>query len=193
MGAQSNRPTTDRVREAWASTLVSLVPGGSLENLRILDAFAGSGALGLELLSRGALSCVFLEKDKRTLSVLRKNIESLGLTSTKAQLALQDTLSPQLSSFIKHLGPFDLLILDPPYSLAQSRVQELLAHLVEFQLLQEGSLISYEHSAATEEHMDGLLLGALPSALYLKLVKSKKYGTINLDYYRCCTAVEEER
>src|SRR5687768_3674487 len=73
---QATRPTSDRAREGLFSMLQSRI--GSFEGLRVADLFAGTGALGLEALSRGAGHCTFIEKDRAALDVLRRNIERLG-------------------------------------------------------------------------------------------------------------------
>lgn len=101
------RPTADRTREALFSMLVSRL--GSFEGLRVLDLFAGSGALGLEALSRGAGHCTFVEQDGAALDALRANIAKLGATPSsdvRAQSVM--TLGPAPA-------PYDLLLLDPPY------------------------------------------------------------------------------
>src|SRR5690242_13441956 len=72
---RATRPTTDRVREAWMSTVAPVLPGA-----RVLDLFAGSGALGLEALSRGAATATFVEQDAKAVTVLRANVEALGAT-----------------------------------------------------------------------------------------------------------------
>jgi 16S rRNA (guanine966-N2)-methyltransferase len=101
----ATRPTADRTREALFSMLVSRV--GSFEDLRVADLFAGSGALGLEALSRGAAHCTFVEQDRPALDSLKANIEKL---SAKADVRAQSVLAlgpvPQ---------PFDLILMDPPY------------------------------------------------------------------------------
>jgi 16S rRNA (guanine966-N2)-methyltransferase len=100
------RPTTDRVREAWMSAL-----GGSLEGLRVLDLFAGSGALGLEALSRGAREVVFVEKAPSSLRVLGDNVRLLGAES-ECQVVRGDALR-----YAERLEPlaFDVALADPPY------------------------------------------------------------------------------
>lgn len=109
------RPTTDRVREAWMSAL-----GGSVEGARVLDLFAGSGALGLEALSRGARSVVFVERARGALGVLRANIELLGAGDECAVVE---------KDVFRYLGgpvdPFDVALADPPYQSGEAR------HLVE--------------------------------------------------------------
>ena len=101
------RPTADRTREALFSMLVSRL--GTLDGLRVLDLFAGSGALGLEALSRGAAHCTFVEQDSAALDALRTNIAKLGAApqcDVRAQSVM--ALGPAIA-------PYDLLLLDPPY------------------------------------------------------------------------------
>ena len=101
----ATRPTADRTREALFSMLVSRI--GSFEGLTVADLFAGSGALGLEALSRGAASCVFVEQDKAAIEALRGNVTKL---SAAADIRAQSVLA---------LGPasvaLDLVMMDPPY------------------------------------------------------------------------------
>lgn len=103
----ATRPTADRTRETLFSMLYSRL--GSFEGLTVADLFAGSGALGLEALSRGAASCLFVEEDAAALTAIAANIKTLG-AGTAAQVRRGSVLS---------LGPasnsFDLLLLDPPY------------------------------------------------------------------------------
>lgn len=104
---QATRPTADRVRETLFSMLASRL--GSFEELRVADLFAGSGALGLEALSRGAAEATFVERDAAAAAVIRRNAEKLGATErvrilTSSALALPP--SP----------PFDLIFADPPYA-----------------------------------------------------------------------------
>jgi len=101
----ATRPTADRVREALFSMLASRL--GSFEDLSVADLFAGSGALGLEALSRGAASCIFVEQDKPALDALRTNIAKL---SAKADVRAQSVLA------LGHaIAPLDLILMDPPY------------------------------------------------------------------------------
>jgi 16S rRNA (guanine966-N2)-methyltransferase len=101
----ATRPTADRVREALFSMLASRL--GSFEDLSVADLFAGSGALGLEALSRGAASCIFVEQDKPALDALRSNIAKL---SAKADVRAQSVMA------LGHaVAPLDLILMDPPY------------------------------------------------------------------------------
>src|SRR3954467_10782232 len=100
----ATRPTADRVREALFSMLASRL--GTFEGLQVADLFAGSGALGLEALSRGAAHCVFVEKDRRAVEAIRANLAALGASG---EVLARDADHAALP------GPFDLAFLDPPY------------------------------------------------------------------------------
>ncbi|WP_375250198.1 16S rRNA (guanine(966)-N(2))-methyltransferase RsmD [Sphingomonas sp.] len=102
----ATRPTADRTREALFSMLASRV--GSFEGLAVADLFAGSGALGLEALSRGAASCLFVEQDKPALDALRANIAKLGAPGADVRAASVLTLGPARA-------PLDIVMMDPPY------------------------------------------------------------------------------
>src|SRR5579859_5418898 len=101
------RPSSDRAREALFSMLTSRL--GSFEGLAVVDLFAGTGALGLEALSRGAASCTFVEQDKAALDALRANIAALG---AKADVRAQavNTLGPAPRAY-------DVMMMDPPYAM----------------------------------------------------------------------------
>lgn len=101
----ATRPTADRTREGLFSMLVSRL--GSFEDLKVADLFAGSGALGIEALSRGAAECVFVEQDGAALDSLRANALKLGI---RPEIRAQSVLAlPRVST------PFDLILMDPPY------------------------------------------------------------------------------
>lgn len=105
------RPTSDRVREALFNILLHGIPDFEIEGARVLDLFAGTGALGLEALSRGAAYCLFVEDDADARGVIRENIEALGLTGA-SKLWRRDAakLGPAAP-----MQPFQLLFADPPY------------------------------------------------------------------------------
>jgi 16S rRNA (guanine966-N2)-methyltransferase len=110
----ATRPTADRARETLFSMLTSRL--GSFEGLAVADLFAGSGALGIEALSRGAATCLFAEQDRDALDVLRGNLSTLGATA-RADVRAGSVLG---------LGPapraYDLLMLDPPYGTGAASV-----------------------------------------------------------------------
>ena len=127
------RPTGDRVREAWMSIL-----GGELEGARVLDLFAGSGALGLEMLSRGAAHADFVELSPASLTALRQNIEALG-AAAETTVHRGDALR-----FVERLpaGAFEIAVADPPYTMdAAERLVAL------FRRHPFASILSVEHPA----------------------------------------------
>lgn len=101
----TTRPTSDRVREATFNALTSL---GAIDGAEVLDLFAGSGALGIEALSRGAARCTFVERDRAALEALRDNLRRCGLDDDRARVVVGDAGSVE--------GPCDLALLDPPYA-----------------------------------------------------------------------------
>ncbi len=103
---RATRPTTDRVREAWMSALAPELP-----DARVLDLFAGSGALGLEALSRGAAHVTFVEKSGRAIDALKANLRALDAE------AQADVVRADAETFVRRLGPgeYDIALADPPY------------------------------------------------------------------------------
>lgn len=130
------RPTADRVREAWFSILGGAVPGA-----RVLDLFAGSGALGLEALSRGAASADFVERHRLSLAALRKNIETLDV-GADTRVHPTDAIR-----FAQALLPnaYDVAFADPPYATAHA--QELVTL---FRQRPFARILSVEHSSTVE-------------------------------------------
>ncbi len=107
---RGTRPTTDRNREALFSMLAARL---DFEGLRVLDGFAGSGALGLEALSRGAAHCAFIENDSAAWAVIKQNISSCR-ADAQAQLIRRDIRKVDFKADFS-ATPFDLVLLDPPY------------------------------------------------------------------------------
>lgn len=106
---RTTRPTSSRVREAWFSALADRVAGA-----RVVDLFAGSGALGLEALSRGARHVHFVESDRRVLATLRRNVDALGV-GDRVTVVARDAFD-FLDSPEEDEETFDLALADPPYS-----------------------------------------------------------------------------
>ena len=119
---RATRPTSDRVREALFSML------DDVAGARVLDLFAGSGALGIEALSRGADSAVLVERDALALRSLRANLRSLGLAPPRAQVRERDVLIA-LQTARRRKETYDLVFIDPPYSQARGWTEELSAAL----------------------------------------------------------------
>ncbi|UIJ47285.1 16S rRNA (guanine(966)-N(2))-methyltransferase RsmD [Sphingomonas cannabina] len=103
----ATRPTADRTREALFSMLASRL--GSFDGLAVADLFAGSGALGLEALSRGAATCLFVEQDRKALDTLKANIAKLGAKGADVRATSVLSLGPAPA-------PLDLILMDPPYA-----------------------------------------------------------------------------
>lgn len=165
---QQTRPTSDRVRESLFSILFDV------EGERILDLFAGTGAVGMEALSRGAAHCHFVEKAPAALAALRKNLGQLSLNA-QAQVWSQDvrTALPKLLE----KGPFDVIFADPPYALAKAALPPVLE--VGATLLSESGWLIFE-TADREPPL------AAPQALTLEKVRS--YGEAKLAFYRRAVA-----
>lgn len=165
---ESTRPTTDRVREALFSTLTSLA-GPNLGGSAALDAFAGSGALGLEALSRGVERVTFIERDRAALAALNSNIATLG-AEARTHVATGDVLALAQRGAVRG-GPFALLLLDPPYRLDAGEVSRLISALVARDLLEDGAIIVYEHAA------DGF--AEWPEGV--SAIAVKRYGSTTVD------------
>ena len=131
----STRPTADRVRETLFSMLASRL--GSFEDLRVADLFAGSGALGLEALSRGAASATFVESDARAAATIRRNAERLGATAQIRVLGGSALSLPRSD-------PFDLVFADPPY--ASGSGTDAVAAIAKAEWLAPGGWLSVETS-----------------------------------------------
>ena len=105
---KNTRPTTDRTRESIFNILANLV---DIEGLRILDLFAGSGAMGLEALSRGAGFCLFIDNNSRARAIIRQNVEKLNATGSTKLFRRDATQMGKIGTMM----PFDVALLDPPY------------------------------------------------------------------------------
>lgn len=171
-GRDVTRPTTDRVREAVASMLLS-ARDLTLEGARVLDAFAGSGALGLELLSRGAAWCTFVDRDRESAERVGRNARSLGADRSRHAVLRGDVERLALRGSVSG-GPFDILVLDPPYADDASWVASIVDALAKGGALAPGALVLYER-AATAPVLE------LPC---LEPCKSKRYGQTAVDLLR---------
>ena len=160
------RPTIDRVREALFSSLYSLL--GGFEGLHALDAFAGSGALGLEALSRGVDNVVFYEQNKKAASVLKRNIAGCGLGSDRAIVMVRDVFAGSVRTAS---SPFDLVFLDPPYAYETTEVLGFVQRLRDEGALAEGAVIVYEHGLNARKDM-----ADAASSCGLDVIAAKKYG-----------------
>ena len=160
------RPTPDRVREALFSILQSKL--GSFANLRVLDLFAGSGALAIEALSRGAISACLIEKATASGKIIRENLESCQL-SNQAKVIIRDAFQA-LPGF--ETNSFDLVFLDPPYN--KGLVRAALVEVDRVELLSKDGIICAE--TGSDE--------ILPESVgQLQRIDQRRYGTIMISFY----------
>ena len=168
-GRGVTRPTTDRNREAMASMILS-ARGLNIEGSSVLDAFAGSGAMGIELLSRGAARCTFIDQNARAAARVRRNLAKVGAEKDAYAVLRGDAC--QLAERGRIAGaPFDVVFLDPPYALSADVVSAMLEHLVAQGALRPGATVVYERSAQAP----GLGVPGLTP------VRTKRYGITCVD------------
>lgn len=167
------RPTTDRVRESLMSAIHSA--RGGFAGARVLDAFAGSGALGMEALSRGAVSAVFCERDRSAADVVERNMRTLGLNRDTARLMRGDVLKRLPAPMAG--APFDLVFLDPPYALGAAEVLDLLGRLDAAGSLAGDVLASYEHDGAHDAAVE-----ALAVERGWDIVSHRRFGDTAVDF-----------
>jgi 16S rRNA (guanine966-N2)-methyltransferase len=154
------RPTSDRVREAVFSIL------GPVDDARVLDLFAGSGAMGLEALSRGAASCLFVESDRGACRVIERNLEQLRLPGGAVRCG---DASRALRDDVTRGHRYDLVLVDAPYDEWETH-QQALGPLV-CDALEPGGLAVVETSAAVEPDLP------------LDLVTTRRYGSARISVY----------
>lgn len=157
------RPTSDRVREALFSMLADI------EGARVLDLFAGSGALGIEAVSRGASQAVFVERERGAVAVLEQNLVTLELGEEVAEVRRADALAA-LRSARGRKETYDLLFIDPPYARAQELGPELSAALSG--ILASGARIVIESDRRA------------PLELDLEVERQKRYGDTSITIHR---------
>ncbi len=162
------RPTSDRVREALFSALAH-DPG--LDGAAVLDLCAGSGALGLEALSRGAAHVLFVECDRRAAAVLRRNVAAVDLPGAQVRSASAAAVLAAPAD-----RPYDLLLVDPPYATSDAEVAAWLAAAVLHGWLVDGATVVVERSTRG---------GTFPWPVPLKPLRERRYGETTLHLGRC--------
>jgi 16S rRNA (guanine966-N2)-methyltransferase len=162
-GGTVTRPTSDRVREALFSML------GELHGASVLDLFAGTGALGIEALSRGAERAVFVERDPRAAKVLRANLAALGLEPDVAEVRRTDALAA-LRSARAAKETYDLIFIDPPYSQAHGWGPELSASLPSLSRPAARIVVESDRRA--------------PLQLRLEVAQQRRYGDTSITIHR---------
>ncbi|XVV11588.1 16S rRNA (guanine(966)-N(2))-methyltransferase RsmD [Actinoplanes sp. CA-131856] len=163
------RPTSDRVREAYFSALDSMT---DLSGVRFLDLYAGSGAVGLEALSRGASHALLVEADGRAARTIRDNIVALRLGGA-ARLVTGKVA--QVLATPPDGGPYDVVFADPPYAVTDREVTEVQTALVELGWLAPDAVVTVERSTrgASMSWVDGITAD-----------RSRRYGETTLWYGR---------
>ena len=154
------RPTSDRVREAVFSIV------GSIEGAAVLDLFAGSGAMGLEALSRGAASCVFVERDRAAVRVIQANLEKLRLTGA---VVVTGDAAAVLREERDRGRLYDLVLVDPPYD-EWERHEPRLAELVPA-VLEDSGLVVVETAESVEPEIP------------LAPVTTRRYGSARITVF----------
>jgi 16S rRNA (guanine966-N2)-methyltransferase len=160
---RATRPTSDRVREALFAML------GEVQGASVLDLFAGTGALGIEALSRGATRAVFVESDAGAVRALTANLRALGIGSTQAEVRRRDAVGA-LRSAREHEETYDLVFIDPPYRQAHEWGPELSAVLPS--LLRPAARVVVESDRRT------------PLELQVDLERERRYGDTTIRIHR---------
>lgn len=170
------RPTSDRAREGMFSTWESL--DGPLAGARVLDLYGGSGAVGLEALSRGAAHVLLVEADARAVRTIRDNVRTVGLpgVEVRAGKAEQTAAAPPPGE------PYDLVFLDPPYVVTDADLCEILLTLRGQGWLAEQALVTVERSTRG---------GTFPWPDGFEAIKARRYGEGTLWYGRAASTSAE--
>jgi 16S rRNA (guanine966-N2)-methyltransferase len=166
---RSTRPTSDRVREALFGILGSL---GGIDRARVLDLYAGTGALGLEALSRGAAHAILVESSREALVAVRANVEALGQRDRARVVA--GHVRATIGRIVRE-GPFDLVLADPPWALVdEGEAAAALSDLARAGGLSDDALVVLEHAARSEP----------PEIELLVRGETRRYGDTALTFYK---------
>jgi 16S rRNA (guanine966-N2)-methyltransferase len=167
---RSTRPTSDRTREGLFSAVVAAL--GTLHGARVLDLYAGSGAVGLEALSRGAGDVLLIESDPGAVQVIRRNVETVALPGA---IVVQDRVGRALRRGPASSGPRDFVFADPPYAVGDDELRQVLETLAAAGWLATGALVVVERDARS---------GPLPWPAGIAQDRSRRYGETVLWYGR---------
>jgi len=166
---RETRPTSDRVREALFGALAS---EGAIERARVLDLYAGTGALALEALSRGAAHATLVESSRAALATIRENVEALGLSGRARIIASKVSAA---TSRLAEDAPFDLVLVDPPYAMVDSgEVPAALTVLVDAGVFAAFADVVLEHASRS----------AAPNIQGLARIRTRPYGDTTLTFYK---------
>ncbi|MFD4866014.1 16S rRNA (guanine(966)-N(2))-methyltransferase RsmD [Streptomyces sp. NPDC058412] len=169
------RPTSDRMREGLFSTWESL---HGVEGARVLDLYGGSGAVGLEALSRGAAHTLLVEADAMAAKTIRDNIRTLGLPGAEFRAGKAEQIVAARAAG----DPYDVVFLDPPYAVDSGDLREILLTLRSNGWLTDDALVTVERSTRS---------GAFPWPEGFEPLRSRKYGEGTLWYGRAAFTSED--
>ena len=167
--AGATRPTSDRAREALFSTLLSEF--GEFENLKFLDLFAGSAAVGLEALSRGAILVHAVEKDDSAVKTIRTNQEIVEKANPEGKFHL---FAMSAQKFLANSGEqYDIIFIDPPYDFSDQAVHEILNLILDKKFIRSGGVIVVERATKGSQ---------INWPAPLRELRTKEYGVATLYY-----------
>jgi len=169
--AGATRPTSDRAREALFSSLLSEF--GDFDQLNFLDLFAGSAAVGLEALSRGAALVHAVEKDESAVKTIKANQEILQKANPTGIFQLYAMSAQKYLSNVEPSLQYDIIFMDPPYDFADQGIMEILRTIADKKICKSGGLIVVERSTKANQ---------LKWPTPIKALRSKEYGVATLHY-----------
>ncbi|OAH14810.1 16S rRNA (guanine(966)-N(2))-methyltransferase RsmD [Streptomyces jeddahensis] len=170
------RPTSDRAREGLFSTWESLL--GTLDGVRIADLYAGSGAVGLEALSRGAAHALLVEADGRAARTVRENVRTLGLPGAEVHTGK----AAHIIAGPAPADPYDLVFLDPPYAVSDDDLREILLTLRTGGWLADDAVVTVERSTRGGEFR-------WPEGF--EAIRARRYGEGTFWYGRAASTCED--
>lgn len=165
---RATRPTSDRTREALFATVLAI--RGGLDDAAVLDLYAGSGAVGLEALSRGATDVILVESDPRAAQAIRENVAAVGLQGARL---VTDRVERVLGRGPASARPRDFVFADPPYALADAELERMLTMLVSGRWLASRALVAVERASRS---------GPLSWPAGYESDRSRRYGEATLWY-----------
>lgn len=172
------RPTSDRAREGLFSSWESLL--GTLSGIRVADLYAGSGAVGLEALSRGASHALLVEADSRAARIVRENVRALGLPGAEVRSGKAE----QIVTGLAPDAPYDVVFLDPPYAVTDDDLREILLTLRAQGWLADDALATVERSTRGGEFI-------WPQGF--EPLRARRYGEGTLWYGLAASSCEDAR
>lgn len=170
---RQTRPTTDRVRESLMSTLFSMLHG-TFEGLCVCDAFAGSGAFGIECLSRGASWACLCDNSRQAIAAIKNNSKYIPASEISIQ---QIDVKKTLPNVMGHT--IDLVFFDPPYVMSATEVANILSGMANAHVLAPRCVVAYEHSAKNSAEVDAAF--SMPN---VEMIKRKDFHTTSISFFR---------